>query len=257
MHASLAVAFAYDRHLNGALNSRRTLEECNHWTQGTSLLRQRLRNPINPEDKDAIWGTAAALAILTFSSPDAFTPEQAWPLKPSDSTDDLDWLRMNKTKMSLWNTVNPLRPDSLFNVMAPTYAQMYSPLPDRGIAGIPADLAAACGLSSTSAVWSDPCLHAAHAVSRLLNVPDDEVSVGHTELFTQGIQGPFKELLLQRDPVALLLLYLWYSKAGRSIWWIEPRARLECPSIWTYLKQHHYEHVGIQALLQANALKII
>ena len=68
MHASLAVALAYDRYLNGPLGCRRTLEECYHWSQSTALFNRRLREPIETKDKDAIWGTAAALAILTFPS---------------------------------------------------------------------------------------------------------------------------------------------------------------------------------------------
>lgn len=83
MHASLAVAFMYDRHLNGPLGDRGSLEECYHRAQSIALLNQRLRDPIEEKDKDPIWGTAAALGILTFSSPDARTPEESWPLKSS------------------------------------------------------------------------------------------------------------------------------------------------------------------------------
>lgn len=90
MHASPAVAFAYDRHLNGLPGGRRTLEECYHWSQSIALFNRRLREPIERKDMDAIWGTAAALAILTFSFPDAYTPEESWPLKPSGPS-DLEW----------------------------------------------------------------------------------------------------------------------------------------------------------------------
>src|SRR3569833_2620999 len=110
MHASLAVAFTYDRHLNGSvLGCRRTLEECYHWSRSTVLLSKRLREPIETKDKDPIWGTAAALAILAFSSPDACTPEQAWPSKPSETT-DLDWLRMCRGGMAGGRAGGPRRP---------------------------------------------------------------------------------------------------------------------------------------------------
>ncbi|KAJ5365946.1 hypothetical protein N7517_008832 [Penicillium concentricum] len=253
MHASLAVALTYDRHLNGSLNAPRTLEECYHWSQSTILLNKRLREPIETKDKDPIWGTAAALAILTFSSPDACTPEQAWPLKPSDSS-DLDWVRMSKGKMSLWDMVNPLRPDSLFCVMAATYAQMNSPLPEGGIEGIPRALAAVCNLEHSSTAETNPYFHAAHAVSRIIDLPDREVTIGQTEPFTRSIDGPFKELLRQRDPAALLLIYLWYRKASRSIWWIELRARAECPSICLYLRLYHKENGAVRAFLPGGAL---
>lgn len=253
MHASLAVALTYDRHLNGSLGCRRTLEECNHWSRSTVLLNKRLREPIEAKDKDPIWGTAAALAILTFSSPDVCTPEQAWPLKSADSS-DLDWLRMSKGKMSLWHMVNPLRPDSLFCVMAATFADMYSPLPERGIDGIPRALAAVCNLKDSSTVENNPYFHAAHALSLILGLPDSKVTTGQTQLFTRIIHGPFEDLLLKRDPAALLLLYLWYRKTSRSIWWIELRARLECPSICLYLQLYHKENGAVQAFLPGGAL---
>ncbi|KAJ5157097.1 uncharacterized protein N7482_008197 [Penicillium canariense] len=253
MHASLAVALTYDRHLNGSLGCRRTLEECYHWSQSTVLLNKRLREPIQAEDKDPIWGTAAALVILTFSSPDACTPEQAWPLKSSDAS-DLDWLHMSKGKMSLWHMVNPLRPDSLFRVMAATYAQMHSPLPEGGIDGIPAPLAAVCDLTDSSTAETNPYFHAAYAVSQILDLPDSEVTTGPTQLFMRIIHGTFQDLLRRKYPVALLLLYLWYRKAGRSIWWIELRARVECPSICLYLRRYHKENGAIQAFLPGGAL---
>jgi hypothetical protein len=253
MHASLAVALTYDRHLNGSLDCRRSLEECYHWSQSTALLNRRLKEPIEAKDKDPIWGTAAALALLTFSSPDACTPEESWPLKSSDHS-ALDWLHMSKGKMSLWHIVNPLRPDSLFCVMAATFAHMHSPLPERGIDGIPRALAAVCLLKDSSTAKNNPYFYAAHAVSQILDLPNNEVTTGQTQIFTRSIHGPFEDLLQKRDPVALLLLYLWYRKASRSIWWIELRARVECPSICSYLWLYHEGNVAVQAFLAGGAL---
>ena len=253
MHASLAVTFTYDRHLNGSSDCRRSLEECYHWSQSTALFNRRLREPIKANDKDPIWGTAAALAILSFASPDACTPEESWPLNPSDPS-NFDWLRMSKGKMSLWHIVNPLRPDSLFHVMAATFAQMDSPLPERGIDGIPRSLAAICLLNESSTATNNLYFNVAHAVSQLLDLPDSKVTTGQSQIFTRSIIGPFEDLLRKKDPVALLLLYLWYRKASRSIWWIELRARVECPSICSYLWLYHKGNVAIQAHLPGGVL---
>lgn len=256
MHGSLAVALTYDRHLNDSSNCRRSLEECYHWSQSTALLNKRLRQPIQPNDRDAIWGTAAALSILSFSSPDVSTPEEAWPLKPSSDHSDFDWLRMTESKMSLWHIVNPLRPDSLFRVMAATYAQMHAPLPlpDSGTDGIPRDLAAVCLLRDSETARSNPYFHAAHVVSQILDLPDSAITTAQVHLFTRCIHGPYKELLRERDPVALLLLYLWYQKVSPSIWWIELRARVECPSIRSYLQLYHKDNAAIHAIIQGGDL---
>lgn len=248
MHCSLAVAYAYDRYLNNPSDSRRTLEECYHRHQSTALFNERLREPIGTEDKDPIWGTAAALAVLTFSNPDSSTPENSWPMKTPDPS-DFEWLRMSEGKMSLWRIANPLRPESIFRVMASTYAQMDMPLPKQGIDGISKGLAILCNLEESSTAESNPYFNAAHAISRLQDLPDSQITVGQTERFRRSIYGSFRSLLQEKDPVGLLLLYLWYRKAGRNIWWIEARARLECPSICLYLRTYHGEHHAVHAFL--------
>lgn len=253
MHASIAVALAYDRYLNSSSPCRRTLEECYHLSQSTVLFNRQLREPIETKDKDPIWGTAAALALLTFSCPDACTPEESWPLKPTDPS-DLEWLRIGEGKMSLWPIADPLRPDSLFCVLEPIYTQLRSPLPGKGIDGIPRALVTICHLQDTSTTETNPYFNAAHALSRLQDLTDKQVTIGHTELFTRAIHGRFKSLLREKDPVALILIYLWYGKAGRSIWWIELRARVERPSICSYLRLYHKENIAIQAFLPGGPL---
>jgi hypothetical protein len=163
-------------------------------------------------------------------------------------------LRMSRGKMSLWDITNPLRPDSLFRVMAGTYAQMNSPLPEEGLSGVPRALAIVCNLQQSSTGQNNPYFETAHAVSQIQRLPDNQVTVGYTEIFTRTIHGPFELLLRERDPVALLLLYLWYRKVGRSIWWIELRARVERPSICLYLRLHHKGYGAVQAFLPGGPL---
>lgn len=253
MHASLAVALAFDRHMNTSLGCRRTVEECYHWSQSTILFNKRLREPIEVRDKDPIWGTAAALALMAFSCPDACTPEESWPLKASDPS-DLDWLRMGEGKMSLWRMTNPLRPDSLFNVMSLSFALMHAPLPGVGVEGIPRPLAALCRLQDSSTAENNPYFYAAHAVSQIYDLSDSQVRTGHTPHFTRNIRGPYKSLLEKKDPVALLLLYLWYRKAGRSVWWVELRARVECPAICSYLRLYHKGYSAVHSFLPGGPL---
>ncbi|KAH9893116.1 hypothetical protein F4778DRAFT_310174 [Xylariomycetidae sp. FL2044] len=253
MHASIAVALAYDRNLNSPPASRRTVEECYHLSQSTALFNKRLREPIETRDKDPIWGTAAALAMLTFAYPEGCTAEDSWPMKPSDSC-DFAWLRVAEGKMSLWPIANPLRSDSLFFVMAATFAQLRSPLPEEGIDGIPRALAAVCHLRDSSTPKNNPYFHAAHAVSRVLVLADSEVTTGPAYLFIRSIHGPFKCLLQDKDPIALLLIYLWYCKTGRSIWWIGLRARVECASICLYLRLHHQHRDELHVFLPGGHL---
>ncbi|KAL7785462.1 hypothetical protein V8C43DRAFT_325313 [Trichoderma afarasin] len=254
MHASIAVAYAYDRHLTQSSDCRLSVEECYHRSQSLAIFNKRLNEPIEIKDKDAIWGTAAALAVLSFSTPDATTPEESWPLKPTEPT-DLEWLRMHTGKMALWCIANPLRSDSLFRILESTFAQMNSPLPEKGIDGMLVALATVCHLEDSSTTENSPYFKAAHAVSEIQRLPDSQVTIGHTEAFTHCIYGPFKTLLQKKDPIALLLMYLWYRKAGRSIWWIELRARVECASISSYLRLYHSRYATIHAFLPGGVLE--
>ncbi|RMY06883.1 hypothetical protein D0868_05634 [Hortaea werneckii] len=214
MHASIALALACDRHQNDSTPSHRRAEEYHHWTRSAVLLKKWLNQPITTKDKDPIRGTAATLALLSFSFTDTETPNHPWPIRfPSDSSvDPLDWLRMDNAKTSLWHYV----------------------------------------------IWEDSTSEnnhyysAAHALSQLLEIEDSRVTVRHTQRFTKCIHGAFETLLRARDPVALLLLYLWYSKAGRSIWWIESRARIERPAIRLYLEGNYREDHKIQICLLAD-----
>lgn len=43
----------------------------------------------------------------------------------------------------------------------------------------------------------------------------------------------------QRDPVALALLYLWYSLIHGRQWWVVLRTRYEMPAIRAYLKDNN------------------
>lgn len=250
MHASLAVAFAYDRFLNDSSVSDRT-QECFHSYRSTVLLNKRLREPILAEDKDAIWGTAAALVISTFSFPASRDAQKAWPLRPTEPS-DLDWLRVSSGKMALWDTVDRLRRDGIFRIFSPIYAQMNSQLPERGVDGIPTALAALCGLHASSTAEDTPYFHVAHVVSQAMSLPDGEVTTGHAQVFMQTIHGDLRGLLWERDPVALLLLYLWYRAASRSIWWVGLRARVEATSIYLFLRRYHGGNDAVQAFLRAD-----
>lgn len=241
MHASLAVALAYDQCLADHHYPGHRPDLHYHWSQSLFLFSESLNHPVATMNKDALWGTAAALAVLTFAFPDASAPEESWPLHPSTRA-DLQWLDMSQGKMTLWDIAKPLRPESIFSVMIDTYALMNSSMPSKGLAGMPKSLATICCLTTESASETSPYFIPAHALSQILVLPDCEVELGYTERFTKSIHGLFKDLLERKDPTALLLLFLWYKKSSHNIWWIRSRANVECPAILTYLKKHHRHH---------------
>lgn len=264
MHGTLAVAAVHDRYL-GDINGSSVVEwtgkasvrESFHVSRCTSLFNQWLSEPMTEERKDPIWSGAGSLSILTFSSTTARRPEEAWPLGPPDPSSDLEWLRLGAGKMALWHMVNPMREGSIFRPMFKLLGDMRcEPLPKsrRGTEGLLPELAQVCDIDEESTEDNNPYFVVAHAMSRLLPLSDDEVSLGKVLLISRKMHGPFEVLLHERDPIALLLLCLWYVTARKCKWWIDFRTRHEIPAICRYLSEMHREKVTIHNILRSRGI---
>ncbi|KAF4343787.1 C6 finger domain protein [Fusarium beomiforme] len=224
LHGTLAVTAVHDRYLGLTRPDRRSLREAYHWSQCTALFNKWLDQPIKEEHKDPIWATAGTLGILAFASINTCCLEKRWPLVPSD-TADLQWLQLGAGKMRLWQLVNPLREKSVFTTMADTFVEIRQTLPMEGIDGVRAELLQLCMLDESSTAYNNPYFTVAHALSELLAVPKGEATLGKAIMASNQMRGEFRDLLEGKDPKALTLLYLWYTRARESRWWIDLRAR--------------------------------
>jgi len=81
-----------------------------HWSQAAALLNKTLSTGVKPSERDALWVCASLLGALSFTSIQAQTPEEAWPLKP-DASSDLYWLKISKGKSAIWKIIDSLKPD--------------------------------------------------------------------------------------------------------------------------------------------------
>jgi len=84
-----------------------------------------------------------------------------------------------------------------------------------------------------------PYFGAVHGLAQVENILLDQLIPSRLMTFTRHLQHSFKAMLQDKDPVALLLLALWYSKAGQIVWWIYQRAAVEGQSICLYLQRYH------------------
>lgn len=82
--------------------------------------------------------------------------------------------------MSLWCIADLLRSDSLFRIMESTFAEMNSPLLEKGIDGIRIALAKVCHLEDTSTTENNPYFKAAHVASEIQRLPENQVTIGQT-----------------------------------------------------------------------------
>jgi hypothetical protein len=215
------------------------------------LFNRKLSTPVQPQDRDALWASAALLGVIAFSSIEASKPEEAWPLGHPEPS-DLDWLRMSDGKAAIWNITNPLRPDSVFYTLADEYKSdyLFSAAPRYGTDGIPSKFIKLYGLDNSSTADNNPYYTAVHTLARLLRIECDQSTIARFLSFIAHMKLDFRTLLEQKDPRALLLLAYWYAKVCHSLWWIARRAMLECQATCLYLERYHEGKTAIQELLQ-------
>ncbi|QKX63680.1 uncharacterized protein TRUGW13939_10851 [Talaromyces rugulosus] len=228
--------------------SRRTTTEIHHFSQCVMLFNQKLSQHICPSDRDPLWATAALLGIMTIASFDAVTTEEAWPLRPSNPL-DLEWFRLGDGKKIIWRLTDPLRPGGIFRAMAHEYAQLPFEIPLAGTKGVPSELAEVCNMDSSCNENNNPYFVAVHVLVQLQKLPTDQTASIRMVSFMSQSQQPFRDLLQEKDPVALLLLALWYAQASRVLWWIAQRARIESRSIRLYLEKFHRHNIKVHRLL--------
>lgn len=251
MHAMLAIATAFRRIQHNVVRGCRTQTEIHHTLQCICLFKRKLSHLIAAPDQDALWATSALLGILAIVSFEETSPEDAWPLRPVHAS-DLEWVRLTVGKHIMWTLTDPLRTNGLFRAMASEYADMESPIPEVGIAGIPSSLIKACNLTETSNSDNNPYYVAAHLLvllARLQMLSGGGFPGIYMIIFISQSQLRFRRLLEDKDPVGLLLLALWYREAGKALWWIRQRAEIEIQAIRIYIERFHYNKPGIIHLL--------
>jgi hypothetical protein len=269
MHIILALATTHDRHLlaptstpttNRSLppqqESRLVQTESQHQAQAASLLNTKLSNPIIPQDRDALWGAAAMLGVSVLTSTETRVQE-SWPLKTSPTSDDLQWMDFSINKKAIWNVTNPLRPDSIFHVLADVYRELIVQPRLCSVEEIAWEFVELCGFDESTSIPTastvDSCPNPYFkAISMLTRSRNENFEVGGASrleaLCARGVMPRdiafigfmelgFKALLGKRDVRALLILAYWYAPLCCGVWWIARRAWVECRAICLYLER--------------------
>lgn len=246
MHTVLAMSAMHDRYLHNRYPGAPSIFEIYHSAQSASLLNRKLSEPITPQDRDPLWMAVTFLGIITFSSLNTSHPSHAWPLRAADPS-DLQWVRMAETKMAVMRLAEPRRGDSLFRAMAEEYSTMFD-LVSSSAGAIPSSLESVCLLNATSSKENNPYFTAVRTLVPLLG-RRTKATRSMVLAFSSQMEPVFKMLLRQKDPVALLLLAMWYDKAAQIIWWVRHRANVECRAICLYLQREHGKDREILDLL--------
>jgi hypothetical protein len=252
MHGTLAVTAAHDRYLGLPSTSSRFVREVYHWSRCTTLFNEWLSSPIKEEHKDPLWAAAGSLAAVTWSPSGSYSLEQAWPLGPSNAS-DLEWIRLSAGKVALRHLVDPARPSSVFHTLFESFPDAHAPLKSKGTNGLSTKLIELCGLDDSSTAGNNAYFCVVHSLSRVLQDAAEGKASQHRVMMVLSHMGcQFESRLRAKDPIALVLLCLWYSEARKSTWWIDFRARYEVPAIHTYLRRYHKGNVAVHALIHGN-----
>ncbi|KAK3082139.1 hypothetical protein LTS18_002931 [Coniosporium uncinatum] len=260
MHMILTITAIHDRYLSDPPQRLRTYAEIWHWTQASGLFNQALSNPLNDQDLDAIWAAAALLGVIVYSSTDATTAEESWPLKCSGDG-ELEWLRICDGKKTIWQLTNPSsRPGSGFFCIT-TEPQMrneylFPDPPLLGAEGLPPDLAQLCEVNAYSTSDNNPYHGVLHALAPLLDMEMTRASGPRFFSLLHFLSASFRTLLENKDPRALLVLALWYARICNSgMWWVDKRAKLEGQAICIYLERYHWTHKTVMRLLEGPKMR--
>lgn len=246
LHIIVATTLLHDRALGV---SPSTVNESYHLGYAAAMFNQKLSNEIPDTDKDAIWVTAVYMVVTSMFNIPSLDIEQSWPI--TTHPDDLKWLNLQAGLRVVWSLTDLHRPNGKFAEVGeyPDEDCVFPRLPAPGITGLPPLLVDLCGLTELSNATNDPYHTASRHLSWLLPkrcTPDNILSF---MIFAGGMTPAFKDLLHDRDPRALLLMGIWYSRVFDVIWWIAPRAQVEGQAIYRYLDRLQVKDGSFQQVL--------
>lgn len=250
MHVVQTLTAIHDRYLDPSKTPRRSVTEMYHLSQAATSYNMNLSAGVEPGDRDALWGTAILLGIISFASLDVSDPREAWPFRDPDPS-DLEWLGLSHGKKTVWRIANPMRSDSIFYPLVDEYIDNATPATTLHWAQcVPPAFISLYGLDDMTTTEDNPYEHAVQTLAPLLKTKWTRYNNQRFFYFVQSFQPVLKNLLKQKDPRALLLLAYWYSTICDSMWWMSRRAIVECQSICLYLERDHGDEETILDLLQ-------
>lgn len=241
----------HDRYLSATPDTKLSPTEAFHWYQGAALFNSKLSKPIQPSERGALWAASTLLGITVFCHIEAKTPDEAWPLKPPSPL-DLEWLRMSDGKQQIWDLIQPLAADNVFQALTPQKNDFTLDSSNRPeLEGLPSTFIQLYGLGAPLNTENSPYHATALALAQSLNVHCKYSTILNFLSFIKHIRPDYKRLLECKDPRALLLLACWYAKVCQcQHWWIWRRVALEAQTICIYLERYYRHDTQIQTLLR-------
>jgi hypothetical protein len=250
MHIVQSLTSIHDRYLSEAPD-RRTTDELYHWTMGTSLFNKKLSAPVPPDDRDALWAAATLLGVITFASIEGGELEKAWPFQIARDPEP-EWLKMSHGKAAILQMADPERPNSIFHDIFPSHTQLLQLRPPVGEDSLTKVFPGFIELFEldTNPTERNPYAAAIVSLCALSDIQSTPSAGLLFYTFCACINNEFGDLVLNRDPRALVVMAYWYSKMCMGPWWLKKRALIEGQATCVYLERFYGHDAVIQDLLE-------
>ncbi|KAK1753154.1 transcription factor cys6 protein [Echria macrotheca] len=251
MHIVLSLAVVYDMHVTGERDNKKQAALAFHSYHGATLYNQRISTSTTREEKDALWAAAALTGSCNFADISARAPSEAWPMSPP-SPSDLYWLKLTGGKTAVFDIVEPYLEDSLFHAAQAQIDHSIPPIDKVGdaVRNLPPKFIELYNLDENSTPENNPYHCAAITLAHLMPLTISRINVPKFLCFTRT-DARFPQLLMERDPGAILLLAYWYAKAlDFQHWWMWRRVLLEGPAICMFLEKAFSKDSELLELLE-------
>ena len=93
------------------------------------------------------------------------------------------------------------------------------------------------GVSTTRE--NNPYFTVAQSLSQLQKLSNSEALQDRVVMVSGYMHGNFETCMEKKDPIPLLLLYLWYTRAREGKWLMKLQYKYEIPVICIYLQRYH------------------
>lgn len=247
-----ALTALHDRILSQDPSPCQTSVELYHASRAAALFNAKLSQPLQPQDRDPLWVTAALLGIAAMCWMEASSVEDAWPLTTRKST-DLNWIHISRSKAAVWDLTDPMREGGRFNLVAQEQLRdqkkSISSASKLGLDELPLRLLDLCEVDERSTAESNQYYSALMGLAQAMGVESNRANILVLLGFLGRMSDNFQGLLNEKDPRALLILAYWYGKVHGTMWWLDRRSKLECEAICKYLERYHPQEAEILDLL--------
>lgn len=249
LHITIAITLLHDRALGGSALYP-TTNESYHLSCAAAMFNAKLSATITNNDKDALWATAVYMCATSVFNIPSSDIEENWPLRTRP--DDLKWLNLQAGLRVVWSLADLHRPGGVFSTIVDHSDEncVFPRVPEPGVAGLPPALIELCGLTGLSNGTNNPYHTAIRHLSWLFPIKASPANLLTFMIFAGGMTAAYRNLLQQRDPRALLLFGVWYSRLFNTTWWMVPRARIECQAIHRYLVRLQIHDLNFQRVLE-------